>query len=538
MDKMINKEANRIIKNLQPNYSIIIFVLNFLFLVIFTSKESKRLFPFVPLIVIFTVLMFAAKLLVKNKNTKKLLGILSFVIYIVIIESSSMGFVYKLVTNKWSFIVIAYILLIDDWLIPLLVGLYPAVQLALLLPKAMLPDSGYIFGQIIGNINGQVAFTISAVLINQMFSRLIIERNRYRALSITDSLTGISNFTHTIETAKKMIQKGNISILLADMDRFKQVNDTYGHVAGNKVLIQIAKLLEAETEGLERILGRLGGDEFIIVVSNDGSQKVLNLGKKLLEIMAEKVFVIDPEIDPIRLSFSVGQANSESKFDDVEKLLHKADVDMYYNKYKIHRLNIFVNKETPVLCNEGYELLNVLAEKDMYTYVHSGYTAQYAAALAKELGYKDDEVESIYTAGWLHDIGKVLISNDIVRKIGSLTDAEYHFMKKHVNYGISILNDLDLSSETLNCIENHHEYWDGSGYPKGLARNDIPPEARVLQIADSYSAMIIKRVYRKTLTPKQALDEITRNAGKQFDPEFVKVFEGLVRNRMEMEVAK
>jgi len=500
-----------------------------------TARESKGFYPFVPLIIVFTALMLAAKLLAKKKYMKNLLSVLAFGIYVIIIDSNSMGFVYSVVTNKWSFIVITYLLLLDDWIIPLLVGLYPAVQLALLLPKAMDPNSGYIFGQIIGNMNGQIAYTISAVLIYQMFSKLIIERNRYRTLSNTDSLTGISNFSHTIESAKKMIQKGNITILLADMDRFKQVNDTYGHVAGNKVLIQIAKLLEEETEGLERILGRLGGDEFVIVVRNDGSQKVLELGKRLLELMAEKVFVIDPEIDPIRLSFSVGQAYSASKDDDVEKLLHKADIDMYYNKYKNHRLNILINKESPVISKEGYELLNVLAEKDMYTYVHSGHTAQYAAALAKELGYGEDKIESLYTAGWLHDIGKVLISNDIVRKCGSLTDEEYVFMKKHVNYGISILNDLDLTSDTLNCIKYHHEYWDGSGYPIGLAGKNIPPEARILQIADSYSAMIIKRVYRKTFTPEQALDEIIRNSGKQFDPDYVKVFEGFIRNRMEME---
>ena len=451
------------------------------------------------------------------------------------VDANSMNFLYSLVTNKWSFVLIAYVLLLEDWIVPLIVGLYPAVRLFLLIPKAV--EGKYPIGQIIGNINGQIAFTISVVLIYQMFSKLIVERNRYRALSITDSLTGMSNFSNTIEKAKKMLQKGNISILLTDMDRFKQVNDTYGHVAGNKVLIQIAKLLEMETDGLERIVGRLGGDEFIIIVKNDGSQKVLNLGKRLMDIMAEKVFIIDPEIDPISLSFSVGQANSLSKNDDVEKLLHKADIDMYYNKYKNHRVNIFINKETPVLGKDGFELLNVLAEKDMYTYVHSGYTAQYAAALAKELGYRDEKIDAIYTAGWLHDIGKVLISNDIIRKCGSLTDGEYVFVKKHVNYGISILSQLDISSETIEYIKYHHEFWDGSGYPQGISGNNIPPEARILQIADSYSAMIIKRVYRKTFSQEEALEEIIKNSGRQFDPDYVKVFEGFIRSTIGMETA-
>ncbi|HEX9060059.1 MAG TPA: diguanylate cyclase [Clostridia bacterium] len=429
--------------------------------------------------------------------------------------------------NKWSFLTAAFIFLDEGWIISIVVGFYPAVRLIMMLysPEPYF----YPVGRIIGTANGQICFTITAVLTYHLFRKLIRQRNLYLKLSTTDSLTGMANFSHAIEIAKEMLQEGNISILITDMDRFKQINDTYGHIAGNKVLIDVSQMILKETEGLDKIVGRLGGDEFIIIVKNDGSKRVLGLGERLMASMKDRNFSIDPEIDPINLSFSVGQANSTKTDTDIETLIHKADVNMYYNKYKNHRSSIFVHKHMPLLTKESSELLNVLAEKDMYTYIHCSYTAQYAAALAKELGFPNDKVEALFTAGWLHDIGKVLISSDIVRKHGSLTDDEYFLIKKHVAYGTNILQNLSVPEEIIAYIECHHEHWDGSGYPQKLAGNDISAEARVLQIADSYSAMIIKRVYREVPTPEEALEEIKRNSGKQFDPEYVKAFDMLIR---------
>jgi putative nucleotidyltransferase with HDIG domain len=305
-------------------------------------------------------------------------------------------------------------------------------------------------------------------------------------------------------------------------------------VAGNKVLVEIAEFIKQETEGLEAVIGRLGGDEFVIVVRNDGSKRVLELGESILKSVRNKTFVIDPEMDAIVLSLSVGQANSSPMDNNIEKLLHRADVNMYYNKYKNNRLNFFLNMEKPVISREGLELLSVLAEKDMYTYVHSGYTAQYASALAKELHLSEEKVGQLYSAGWLHDIGKILISSEIVRKADKLSVEEYNQMKKHICYGLNILQSLNLPEDTVKCIQYHHEYWNGSGYPMGLNGNQVPIEARILQVADSYSAMIIKRVYRKTLTQGEAMNEILRNSGVQFDPEIVKVFYNMIRTKAEI----
>lgn len=530
---MQQKEKRKTVKE-----SLKKFVLNtsFVFLVIVLSVymafETGHFFSAILYMATFAAVMLLAKFFIKHKMLKLIFAILSYAIFIFVIDLYSLPYPYDIVINRWSVLTFCYILLLDSIPFPLFAGLYPALRIFLLLPDAK--EGLYPVGKIIGTTNGQICFTVALVLIYQLFGKLIIERNKYKKMSTTDSLTGVATFAHTIDIAKKMIQSSNISILITDMDRFKQVNDTFGHVAGNKVLLMVSEFLKSETEGLDRIIGRLGGDEFIIVVKNDEkSERVKHLGKNLLKAIREKQFIIDEELDPINLSFSVGQANSSSsdKDTDIEKLLYKSDIDMYYNKFNNHRLDIFVNKQKPSVPKEALELLNVLAEKDMYTYVHSAYTAQYAAAFAKELGLPKDQIDRIYAAGWLHDIGKILISSDIIRKNTTLTAEEYCIIKGHVTYGLNIINKLPLPTEIINCIAYHHENWDGSGYPHGLSAESIPLEARILQVADSYSAMIVRRVYRKTLSPDDALNEINLGCGKQFDPALVEVFVKLIRNK-------
>lgn len=475
--------------------------------------------------------MLTAKFYVKSKLHKYLLACLSFGIYILAVEINSLPYIFEIVINKWTFLLFCYVLLMEEYIFCLMIGIYPSIRILMLIPEAR--EGKYPIGQVMGTANGQICLTVMSVILYKLFSKLIVERNNFRKMSTTDSLTGLATFGYTIEVAKKMLQSGNISVLITDMDRFKQVNDTYGHIAGNRVLVQIAQLIKQETDGLDRIIGRLGGDEFVIVVRNDGSKRVLELSESLLTSVGSKVFTIDPEIDPMNLSLSVGQANSSPSDDNIEKLLYKADVNMYYNKFKNHRLNIFNSKEKPVLSKEGYELLDVLAEKDMYTYVHSGYTAQYASALARELGLSEEKASQLYAAGWLHDVGKILISSDIVRKASKLSVEEYSLMKNHIRYGLNILQGLGLSELIIKSIQFHHEYWNGSGYPNGISGDQVPIEARILQVADSYSAMIIKRVYRKTFLPEEALDEIVKNSGIQFDPLIVRVFDNMIRKKLE-----
>lgn len=162
--------------------------------------------------------------------------------------------------------------------------------------------------------------------------------------------------------------------------------------------------------------------------------------------------------------------------------------------------------------------LHNLAEKDIYTYIHSRFTGQVAAALGAALELPRKTIENLYAAGWLHDLGKILIPGSILQKPFALTEDEYAIMKQHVDDGIRILSGLDLPVTVINAIKYHHERWDGEGYPHHLAGKDTPIEGRILQIADAFSAMTTKRVYRDSLSPEEAMDEVRKNRGTQFDP--------------------
>jgi diguanylate cyclase (GGDEF)-like protein/putative nucleotidyltransferase with HDIG domain len=374
--------------------------------------------------------------------------------------------------------------------------------------------------QITGSILGVIITSISFSIVYHLLRKLTIERNRYQKLSTIDSLTGLANLGHTLEMGQKFMDEGaGLAVLLTDLDLFKQVNDTYGHIAGNKVLIEIARLLEQETADLERLVGRLGGDEFVILIKNLPPTGIVTISDRLTAAMERKLFYADPDMEPIRISFSIGAAYTPPRsFQLIDQLLTVADIDMYYNKYENHRQNVYSRIELPLLNEKSINLLRALAEKDMYTYVHSEYTSHYAASFAMDLGLPGKTVEALYVAGWLHDIGKLLISNDIIRKSGSLTSHEYPLIQCHVDYGVSILKHMDLSPETIMAVKYHHEHWDGTGYPQRTLGENIPLEGRILQLADALSAMSIKRVYRKVMTFEQMIKEIRFNSGNQFDP--------------------
>ena len=169
--------------------------------------------------------------------------------------------------------------------------------------------------------------------------------------------------------------------------------------------------------------------------------------------------------------------------------------------------------------------------KDHYTYAHSKNVARYAATLAVAAGLNDDQVRTIYAAGLLHDIGKISIPENILNKTGKLEDGEYRVMKDHVNNSIEMIRHLPEMDYLIPAVLGHHERWDGKGYPRGIAGEEIPVSARCLAIADVFDAMTTDRPYRRGLPLEYALEEIRKGAGTQFDPSLAKTFIQLIRSR-------
>ena len=182
-------------------------------------------------------------------------------------------------------------------------------------------------------------------------------------------------------------------------------------------------------------------------------------------------------------------------------------------------------------------LSRVIEARDPYTKGHSSRVTELAEAIARRLGWGDEQLASLRLGGPLHDIGKLAVSNEVLRKPGRLDEKEMDEIRQHPSLGAKMLMRLSSFREALPYVLYHHERWDGTGYPSGIAGKTIPVEARVLAIADAFDAMTSDRPYRRALTREEALAEVARGAGTQFDPEIVRVFLELFAKPVELPAA-
>jgi diguanylate cyclase (GGDEF)-like protein/putative nucleotidyltransferase with HDIG domain len=350
-------------------------------------------------------------------------------------------------------------------------------------------------------------------------------------LRIKDSNTGLATLSYLMDYGQMLVDTGsNVTVLVIGIDNFKNFNERYGHLVANDILIKFGKRLEQKTKELNAVVGRLGGDEFIIIIKDLPTLHAKSIADEIHYLMNDETYEIGSIEKPIKVPFSIGEAFSTNEFPlNIAKLIQKAEANLYYIKYKNRIESNIIGED--VFHNQANQLLKVLAEKDMYTYVHSQYTAKYAAELAEALNLSNKKVEQIYFAGWLHDIGKIIISSDILRKPNVLDEYEYSIIKEHVVNGLNIIRNFNFPETVKNAILYHHERWDGNGYPYGVSHYNTPIEGRILQITDAFSAMTVKRIYRQQLSIDSALEELKENMGTQFDPELTKVFINLMKTR-------
>ena len=199
---------------------------------------------------------------------------------------------------------------------------------------------------------------------------------------------------------------------------------------------------------------------------------------------------------------------------------------------KRHQLELEIEKkENKKITLQMMESLSTTIEaKDEYTRGHSRRVAQYAALIAENLGWSKEEIQNLKNCAYLHDIGKIGIPDQILNKPGKLTNEEFNLIKQHTTIGQDILKDITIIPHIDEVTRSHHEHYDGTGYPDGLKGNEIPIQARVIALADSYDAMNSRRIYRNALSHGRIYHEIQMNAGTQFDPEITKVFLKLMDN--------
>jgi diguanylate cyclase (GGDEF)-like protein/putative nucleotidyltransferase with HDIG domain len=365
-----------------------------------------------------------------------------------------------------------------------------------------------------------------------LYQRAAIKRRTAEVQATRDNLTGLGNQRAYEETIGEAILSADPSdsliLYMLDVDRFKQVNDRYGHPTGDAVLARLGELIEELAPGRGY---RIGGDEFAVLQQGDDPMMHAFPERLRNGLVAMTVAGV---AEPVTIS--VGAAHFPDHAHDASSLKRLADLALYKSKRNgKDRSSVYRPQESPFEGDAGAEgitgsmvavrrLIAALSARHGHVGKHSTAVADLACSIGSVLGVENGELEHLYLAGLLHDLGKISTPDAILLKPGPLTVEEREIMQEHSRMGFQLLDGLDLSPVD-NWILHHHEHWDGSGYPDGLAGAEIPFGSRIVLVADAFDAMTTERPYRRALSVHAALGELRDQAGRQFDPLVVSALE-------------
>lgn len=391
---------------------------------------------------------------------------------------------------------------------------------------------------------GLTLFTCICVLLSFGFRELFRLYSEVAQKAIKDQRTGLYNHGYFEELLEKELnrsrsQQKQFSLAILDLDNFKKFNDTFGHLKGDKLLEFVAKLLLKECKPHDFIVARYGGEEFTVIMPDkdekEAFQFINSLRKRLNDSHYEGADIFPHGC----LSFSAGVTEFRIGITDKSQLLDKADQALYYAKAQGKNLVHIYNEQSIIQktidieqdIHEIEQQLNIFLAKDVYTFQHSKRVFGYAIDFCDYVHLPDAEKKTFVLGALIHDIGKLEVPKDILKKKSKLTAEEWETVKKHVEWGKDIVSAMDKYKELVPLVELHHERYDGKGYPRGLRGEQIPKLARMLCIVDSFDAMTTERPYQRTKSFDEAVQELIRCSGEQFDPELAEQFIGMIRDK-------
>lgn len=411
--------------------------------------------------------------------------------------------------------------------------------------------------------------TLADLLATALHNAFVFQKLQQQ--SITDGLTGIKTrrfFWEALSAEWKRASRSGrpFSVVLIDLDKFKEVNDSMGHFEGDLVLARVGRLLEQKSRQ-SNVVARYGGDEFIVLMPDTGAEQAQVLAERLRQWLAS-----DPMLSEHNVTGSFGVASFPMHGFSIEDIIRVADAGMYVSKrsggnmvstaqefvegqdFARQRQQIsayiegFLQRErtgpdqveelTSTLCKlcggdeecnvpllkEAIESLSRAAEsRELQTAGHGDLVARYSEVIARALGLSPEETADLVYAARVHDVGKVFVTEHILNKPGPLTDEEFFQVKMHAHIGSEIVGAVPRSNMMRDAIEHHHQRFDGSGYPDGLRGEEIPLWARIIALADAYANMVTEQSFSSARTPDQALDELSKMSGTRFDGMLVRL---------------
>jgi diguanylate cyclase (GGDEF)-like protein/putative nucleotidyltransferase with HDIG domain len=386
-----------------------------------------------------------------------------------------------------------------------------------------------------------------------------------RHLAIKDPLTGIYNYSYLMERLPQEVYRAKrysypFSLVLLDIDYFKSINDVYGHSIGDRLLAAFANFIKTSLRQSD-VLARYGGEEFIILMTHTDKLDAQYLANRLITKLSSHIFKIEKAEIKLKIGIGIATLSSDEYCDTYDKLLSAADKalqrakesgsnvaavysDLYRDKKeaahkispyaevkvlkrKVRRLSERVDR---VVLESMYAFSKSMKARDYYTAEHAEEMVALVLKIGKEIGLNQEMLNNLERGAMLHDIGKMGISDSILRKKSKLTPKEYEMIKMHPKIGAEIIRSIHFLKDVVPIVLHHHERWDGKGYLSGLKGKEIPLLARIVGIADAYQALISDRPYRKAHSEKEALGILKKEAGTHFDKDLVDILIRLESN--------
>jgi diguanylate cyclase len=329
-------------------------------------------------------------------------------------------------------------------------------------------------------------------------------------LSVHDHLTGLYNRRFFEQELKNLDTTKNLplSVIMCDVNGLKLINDSFGHDSGDTLLKKAAKTIKKVCPE-EGIVARIGGDEFVLLLPKTSARESVEIANQIKELASKE------KVANIELSISYGYDTKTDDNQSIVEIIANAENHMY--RHKLYERSSIRSKTIDLI-------MNALFEKSKREAAHSKRVSSICQSIAFEMKMDVDAVNQMKIAGLIHDIGKIGVDESILNKPGSLTIEERSHIEKHPEIGWRLLSSTNEFSKLAQFVLNHHERWDGCGYPNGLKGEEIQIEARIIAVADAYDAMTSERSYRKALSKKESIKELMKCSGTHFDPEIVTVF--------------